>query len=400
MAESDEEILEGMGDDFDFDPDNLDPNALDEEEEFIIRKSTSAGNVPVFLARLQWWGFGILLAFILIVILRMIFGPPWIDRFRFPRPPVAIDQARGIVGAIVPLEDNYYTLFFVDTSGQIISQKKLGKFLEHGRGPLDFVMGKDHYYFLFGAGRWIAVRPYATTDDLENRDIELGPFGLKYRDGIDMIYSETGEEYLNVFTNDTIITLKHEEPFWTRQYKYTTSDWGEPDWQITDLSRNYALVASGTAFLFVDFPDFIDGYKKYNAATFTQFIQPRPQYQMEFFKPGWIITSKDQSYDHEYLLLKNDRMFNLTYKYSDDQVLGKAVGEKDMVTLNHPFFAGKDVRGITIISGESKKSSAGENNAELAIIYEMNSVFYLAGLSWDASEPVWDLKLGASWGKV
>jgi hypothetical protein len=396
MDEPDEQIIEDseIAPD-EFDADNLDLTKLDDEE-------TSGeiehppGKLPVFLARLQWWGFGILIAFIILVILRMIFGPPWMDRFRFPRPPVAIDQANCLAGVIVPLSNRKYSLFFVDSTGHIRTQKDLGVIQP---GPLDLVMGDDVYYFIYGDASWVAVRPYVQMDEKENFDLDLSQFNVKLRDGIDAIHSQTGDEYLNVFTENGILTLNRGNSLWEKAHEYSTAGWGERNWRIVDLAENHAIVESKTAFLLVDFPDFIDGYRKHNETTFIQFIQQRPQYQLEYmYKPVSIAPAEDMDRNLEYFLLKNDRMFNLPYKYLDDQIYVKTIGEKDMAVFNHAFIHGKDIRGIAVFSNDSEASTDSSSKpADLAILYESARTFYLAGIAIDKETPVWNILLGKSY---
>ena len=396
MNEPDEQTIENSDIAPDeFDADSLDLNKLDNEETTVVFEHLP-GKLPAFLARLQWWGFGILIAFIVVVILRMIFGPPWIDRFRFPRPPVAIDQANGLAGVVVPLSNQKYSLFIVDSTGHIRTQKELGVIAP---GPLDLVMGDDVYYFIYGDASWVAVRPYVPLYEKENFDLDLSQFNVKLRDGIDVIHSQTGDEYLNVFTENGILTLNRRNSLWEKAYEYSTASWGERNWRIVDLSENHAVVESKTAFLLVDFPDFIDGYRKYDEATFIQFIQQRPQYQLEYmYKPVSIVQAEDLDRNLEYFLLKNDRMFNLPYKYMDDQVFVKAVGEKDMTPFVQSFMNNKDVRGIAVFSRDSDTSpDSSSKPADLAILYESASTFYLAGIAIDKETPVWDILLGKSY---
>lgn len=377
-----------------FDADNLDLTELDNGSSS-SEITHHTGKRPVFLARLQWWGFGVLVAFIILVILRMIFGPPWIDRFRHHRPPVAIAQANGLAGIIVPLDNINYSLFFVDSTGHIRTQKKLGSIAP---GPLDIVMGDNYYGFIFGDASWIAVRPYVALDNKMNFDLDLSQFNIKLRDGIDIILSQTGDEYVNVFTNNQILTLNRKATLWEISHEYSTSEWGERSWRIVDLANNHAIVESKTAFLMVDFPDFIDGYDKYNEATFLQFIQQRPQYPLEFiYKPATIYPAGNSNPGIEYYLLKNDRFFNLPYKYSDDQIFVKAVGNKDMTVFNHPFIEGKDIRALAVFSDDSGiQIDSSSKPADMALLYESANTFHLAGIVMDKDKAVWDIILGKS----
>ena len=105
--------------------------------------------------------------------------------------------------------------------------------------------------------------------------------------------------------------------------------------------------------------------------------------------------------DIEYYLVKNDRMFNLSYKYSDDQIYVKAVGEKDMTVFNHPFITGRDIRGLAVFSNDPENeikilSAPPSKPADMALLYEVNNTFHLAGIVMDKDKAVWDIILGKS----
>ena len=385
-----------------FDPDNLDLKELESEVSLDEVRSLT-GRIPPFLARLQWWGFGALVVFVIIVILRMIFGPPWIDRFRYPRLPVAIDEVDGLIGVIVPLVNDQentapaYTFFLIDSQGGIRPKRILGAVTP---GPLDLAMGNDYYFYIFGDGSWVAGRKYVPNKDDEKIDVDLNQFNIRLRDGIDLIRSKDGREYLNVFTEDSIFTLSNQEKLWSLYNRYNAKDWGEENLSILDLARSHVLAGSGAAFLLLDFPEYINGYKKYDDSTVVKTLKQRPQFPGEFlYKPAWIVPADSIGDGHNYFILKNDHLFNFPYKYSDNQVFLKSTTSTQLTPFEHPFFAGKDIRGMTVISprqstilGDMKVDLS--KRPDIVILYEANFDFRLAGLKLNREKPLWDIYLG------
>jgi hypothetical protein len=401
MSQPDEQIFEETNED-DFDPDLLTPADLDsiepdEETEFV---HPPRKNPQIFLARMQWWAFGILVLFIIIIILRMIFGPPWLDRFLYPRPPVAIDSSDGLIGVIIPEYPNSYFLYFVDTNGGIRTERNLGKVVP---GPVDLAMSSDHYFFLYGEGSWIAGRPYVQTHQIgetqstENLDVELNQFNLKFRDGIDLLDSSDGNEYLSVFNEDTILVMQRDGNFWRKLSQFDPKNWKEPYWHINELTGNLAIVSSGSGFELLDFPLVAGDYTDYEKSTFIQLLKSRPHFPGEYiyslYKPASISTPtrKDQMFD--FILTKNDRMFNLPYKMADDQVFKVYLDRNEFAPFNHPYFARKDIRALVVVD-DPQSSQGASNGAEIAILYEIDSTFRLAGLKMEKAKPLWDILLG------
>lgn len=401
MSQPDEQIFEETNeDDFDLDllcPADLDSIEPDEETEFV---HPPRKNPQIFLARMQWWAFGILVGFIIIIILRMIFGPPWLDRFLYARPPVAIASANGLIGVIIPEHPGNYFLYFVDANGGIRTERDLGRIVP---GPVDLAMSSDHYFFMYGEGSWIAGRPYVplpqSTDNqtIENLDIELNQFDLKFRDGIDFHDSTDGNEYLSVFNENTILVLQREGNFWRRLLQFDSKNWKEPYWQINELTGNLAIVSSGSGFELLDFPIIAGDYTNYEKSTYLQLLKSRPHFPGEYiyslYKPASISfpTRDDQKFD--FIMVKNDRMFNLPYKMADDQVFKVYLERNEFAPFNHPYFARKDIRALVLVD-HTQSNEYESNGAEIVILYEIDATFRLAGLKMEKAKPLWDLLLG------
>jgi hypothetical protein len=420
MTKSDEEIFEETNEDeFDLDllsPADLDSIDPDEETEFV---HPPRRNPQIFLARMQWWSFGILVGFIIVIILRMIFGPPWLDRFLYPRPPVAIDSANGLIGVIIPESPGDYFLYLVDTNGGIRAERNLGRIVP---GPVDLAMSSDHYFFMYGEGSWIAGRPFVPAQRVspENHseegepgsipylqpdvplqtqwlDVDLNQFNVKFRDGIDLLDYGDGEEYLTVFNEDTILVLMRERNLWRKSFQFDPKNWKESYWQINELTGNLAIVSSGSGFELLDFPNESGNYSNYENSTFIQLLKSRPHFPGEYiyslYKPASISTPTRNEQLFDFIMTKNDRMFNLPYKMADDQVFKVYLDRNEFVPFNHPYFARKDIRALVVV--DDPQSSGGESNgAEIVILYEVDSTFRLAGLKMEKAKPLWDILLG------
>jgi hypothetical protein len=395
VTEPDEEIT----DDFDsepedeFNPDELDPNVL-KDVEFHGEREPLTGKVPPFLARLQWWGFALLIAFIILVALRMIFGPPWVDRFRYQRLPVAIDARDNLIGILLPDTFNQpgrqgYHLILAGTDGKIRRSEKLGSY--YG-GPVDIALGKDSYYFIVGDGSWVAGRNYLPSESGENSDVDLIQFGMRIRNGIDLLDTDDSE-LMNVFNDDEILSIKSDSGLWEIYNRYSTKDWDSASYQIFDLSGYYAIASAGADYLAIGFPNFTDGFKKYNSEILLTNIQNRPDYIGEsLYVPARIIPCDYINYNLDYLVLKNDRMFNLPYKYMDDQIFAKPVNSLKLVVFRHPYFNGKDIRGFAFISGKKENETI---PADFVILYNIQNEFRLAALVLENPKPIWDISVSS-----
>jgi len=382
-----------------FNPDELDLKEL--ESEVTAEEAESlTGKVPAFLARLQWWGFGALLTFIVLVILRMIFGPPWIDRFLAPRWPVAMNANNKWVGIIIPVveESTYfiYKLMFVDYSGTIVYQENLGR-VQSQMGSLDISLGREFCYYITGSGTWVGVRPYDQPTN-SNYDIDLKQFDFKYRDGLNLIYvPRLSKELIEVYTDNNLIILEKDGISWKSILERDTMSW-ESGLEIVDICDSYALVSSGPALFTVTLDNFRMPQERY----YIKPLQRRPLYPGEFvYKPAFLITIPGKY--GSFLVVKNDRMFNLPYKLGDDQCFIKSAKSKDLRAFRHPYFNGRDIRSAVFVKPEKIDELYDINDIidelndiELVILYEYAKKFHLAALKLDESKPLWDLTLGQS----